>query len=117
MEPHFENPRFPTISYLYSIKTCESWRDNFAFWLRICAQKGKPEPFEKMWKEIIHATNGTIFENNMEKLLLKIHEEKESLFQLSPIHAASKFGDLTLVQYMIQNHMAQTMVLDEFKNR
>ena len=130
MEALFENPGFSHIaenifmfldhdSLMSCQNVCKSWAINLdsIFWLKKCAQKGLPKPIEKMWKEIIHATIGTNFEDNVISLLIKIHEEKSLQLVQPPIHIASRFGDFTLVQYMLQNHMEQSLVLDELNNR
>ena len=74
------------------------------------------------WMSLIKATYGTSLEKNVKSLLMKIYEDfmgsqkVPSLLSPTPLHSASRFGDLELIQLLLHQLMDQSMIRDQFNS-
>ena len=74
------------------------------------------------WMSLIKATYGTSLEQNVKSLLMKIYEDFKgsqrvpSLLSPTPLHSASRFGDLELIQFLFLQLMDQPMIRDQFNS-
>ena len=75
------------------------------------------------WMSLIKATYGTSLEKNVKSLLMKIYEDFKgssqkvpSFLSPTPLHSASRFGDLELIQFLFLQLMDQPLIRDQFKS-